>query len=137
MSLSISLNLPWRWNDILISSNSRSTLGFLCTDCWRRLSYLFLLFFGTLHSDAYIFPFLLCFSLLFFSQLSLTQNHYLEGLDSAWFIDIAFFRPKRDCFIGKEVWKWVYKHGIHCSYYKPEHSEANSLIKRWNSLLMV
>ena len=32
-------------------------------------SYLFLLFFGTLHSDVYIFPFLLCFSLLFFSQL--------------------------------------------------------------------
>ena len=30
---------------------------------------LFLLFFGTLHSDAYIFPFLLCFSVLFFSQL--------------------------------------------------------------------
>ena len=29
----------------------------------------FLLLFGTLHSDAYIFPFLLCFSLLFFSQL--------------------------------------------------------------------
>ena len=28
-----------------------------------------MLFFGTLHSDAYIFPFLLCFSLLFFSQL--------------------------------------------------------------------
>ena len=28
-----------------------------------------LLFFGTLHSDACIFPFLLCFSLLFFSQL--------------------------------------------------------------------
>ena len=32
-------------------------------------SYLFLLFFGTLHSDAYIFPFLLCFSPLFFWQL--------------------------------------------------------------------
>ena len=31
--------------------------------------YLSLLFFGTLHSDAYIFPFLLCFSLLFFSLL--------------------------------------------------------------------
>ena len=30
---------------------------------------LFLLFFGTLHSDAYIFLFLLCFVLLFFSQL--------------------------------------------------------------------
>ena len=42
---------------------------FLCTDHWERLSYLFLLFFGTLHSDAYIFPFLLCFSLIFFSQL--------------------------------------------------------------------
>ena len=42
---------------------------FLCTDCWGWLSYLFLLFFGTLHSDACIFPFLLCFSLLFFSQL--------------------------------------------------------------------
>ena len=34
-------------------------------DRWGSLSYLSLLFFGTLHSDAYIFPFLLCFSLLF------------------------------------------------------------------------
>ena len=42
---------------------------FLCTDPWGRLSYLSLLFFGTLHSNGYIFPFLLCFSLLFFSQL--------------------------------------------------------------------
>ena len=42
---------------------------FLCIDNWGRLSYLSLLFFGTLHSDAYIFPFHLCFSLLFFSQL--------------------------------------------------------------------
>ena len=42
---------------------------FLCIDRWRRLSYLFLLFFGTLHSGVYIFPFLLCFSLPFFSQL--------------------------------------------------------------------
>ena len=40
-----------------------SSISFL-----RRLSYLSLLFFGTLHSDAYIFPFLLCFSLLFLSQ---------------------------------------------------------------------
>ena len=43
--------------------------SFLCTDHWGRLSYLSLLFFGTLYSDGYIFPFLLCFSLLFFSQL--------------------------------------------------------------------
>ena len=40
-----------------------------CINHWGRLSYLSLLFFGTLHSDAYIFPFLLCFSLPFFSQL--------------------------------------------------------------------
>ena len=36
---------------------------------WGRLSYLSLLFFGTLHFDGYIFPFLLCFLLLFFSKL--------------------------------------------------------------------
>ena len=41
----------------------------ICIDHWRRLSYLSLLFFGTLHSNGYIFPFLLCLSLLFFSQL--------------------------------------------------------------------
>ena len=35
----------------------------------RRDKKAFLLFFGSLHSDAYIFPFLLSFSLLFFSQL--------------------------------------------------------------------
>ena len=34
-----------------------------------RLSYLSLLFFGILHWNGYIFPFLLCFLLLFFSQL--------------------------------------------------------------------
>ena len=32
----------------------------LCTDHWGRLSYLSLLFFGTLHSNGTIFPFLLC-----------------------------------------------------------------------------
>ena len=41
---------------------------FLHIDHWGRLSYLSLLFFGTLHSNGYIFPFLLCFLLLFFSQ---------------------------------------------------------------------
>ena len=33
---------------------------FLCIVCWRRLSYLSSLFFGTLHSNGYIFPFPLC-----------------------------------------------------------------------------
>ena len=42
---------------------------FLCIDCWGRLSYLSLLLFGTLHSNGNIFPFLLCFLHLFFSQL--------------------------------------------------------------------
>ena len=45
------------------------TLLILCMDRWRRLSYRFLLFFGTLHSNAYIFPFLPCFSPRFFSEL--------------------------------------------------------------------
>ena len=44
-------------------------LCIFCIDCWGWLSYLSLLFFGTLHSNGNIFPFLLCFSLLFFSQL--------------------------------------------------------------------
>ena len=39
-------------------------------DRWGRLSYLSLLFFGTLHSNGYIFPFLLCFLLLFTAILS-------------------------------------------------------------------
>ena len=43
----------------------------LCIDHWGRLSYLSLLFFGTLHSNWYIFPFILCLYFLFFSQLVL------------------------------------------------------------------
>ena len=35
----------------------------------RKAFLSLLLFFGTLHSNGYIFPFLVCFSLLFFSQL--------------------------------------------------------------------
>ena len=42
---------------------------FLCSDLWGRLSYLSLLFFGTLHSHGYIFPLLLYFLLPLFSQL--------------------------------------------------------------------
>ena len=44
-------------------------LLFLCIDHWGKLSYLSLLFFVTLHSHGYIFPFLLCLSCLFFFQL--------------------------------------------------------------------
>ena len=43
---------------------------FLCICHWRRLSFLSLLFSGTLHSSEYIFPFLpFSFSVLFFSEL--------------------------------------------------------------------
>ena len=42
---------------------------FLCIDHWGRLSYLSWLFFQTLHSNGNIFPFLVCFLLLFISQL--------------------------------------------------------------------
>ena len=51
---------------------------FLCIDCWGRLSYLLLLFFGTLHSDGNIFPFLLCFldrkSVVVHAQNAATQK---------------------------------------------------------------
>ena len=54
-----------------ISSLSHSTVFlyffFFCSDHWGRLSSLSLLFFGTLHSDGYIFHFL--FAVHFFSQL--------------------------------------------------------------------
>ena len=55
-----------------ISSLSHSIIFlFLCIDHWGRLSYLSLLFFENLHSNRYIFPFLLCCLLLLFSQLFL------------------------------------------------------------------
>ena len=63
-----------------ISSLSHSVVFpiFLCIDCWGRLFYLSLLFFGTLHSNGYIFPFLLCLSLVFFSIICKvsSENHF-------------------------------------------------------------
>ena len=44
-------------------------------DLWGRLSYLSLLFSGTLHANEHIFPSLRCFSLLFFSQLFVNPPH--------------------------------------------------------------
>ena len=72
---------------------------YLSTDHWGRLSYLFLLFFGILNSDAYIFPFLLCFLLLFFSQLfvRLPQTDILlfhgDGLDPCLLYNVMNFCP--------------------------------------------
>ena len=52
-----------------------------------RLSYLSLPFFGTLHSNGNIFPVLLCFSLLFFSQLFVRPPQttiLLFGISFSW-----------------------------------------------------
>ena len=45
-----------------------------------RKAFLSLLFFGTLHSDAYIFPFLLCFSVLFFSICKASPDSHFAFL---------------------------------------------------------
>ena len=77
---------------------------FLCTDHWGRLSYVSLLFFGTLHSNGYILPFLLCFSILFFSQLfvKLPQTAILlfyiffflaDSLDPCLLYNVTNLRP--------------------------------------------
>ena len=50
------------------------------------------LFFGTLHSDAYIFPFLLYFLLLFFSQL-------FGGLECK-------SRKSRNTLSNRQIWPW-------------------------------
>ena len=52
-----------------ISSLSHSVVFLYFFALIAEEGFFFLLFFGTLHSYAYIFPFLLCFSLLFFSKL--------------------------------------------------------------------
>ena len=76
---------------------------FLCINHWGRLSYLSVLFFGTLHSKGYIFPFLLCLSLLFFSQLFLRPPqtailpfclYFLgDGLDPCLLYNVMNFHP--------------------------------------------
>ena len=77
------------------------------TDHWWAawLSYLFLLFFGTLHSDAYVFPFLLCFSLLFFSQL------FVRPLQTAI---LLFCIPEWWIFIKKITGQKLWKNTTHC-----------------------
>ena len=51
-----------------------------CIDHWRRLSYLSLLFFGTLHSNRCIFPLLLCFSLLFTAVCKASSDSHFSFL---------------------------------------------------------
>ena len=66
-----------------VSSLSHSIVFLsLCIDHWGRLSSLSLLFFRTLHSNGYIFPFLLCLS-LFFPQWFI-WCHFIFPLDYLW-----------------------------------------------------
>ena len=75
------------------------SLKALCIDHWGRLSYLSLLFFGALHSNGYIFPFLLCHSHLFFSQL------FVSPPQETILLLLIFFFP----------WGWFWSlHPIQC-----------------------
>jgi len=57
----------------------------------KKVSYLSLLFFGTLHSVGYIFPFLLCLSLLFFFSYLFVRPPQITVLPSC-----IFFPPLGD-----------------------------------------
>ena len=60
---------------------------FFRIDHWGRLSYLSQLFFGTLHLNGNIFPFLLCILLLFFSQLFVRPSQtaiFLFWISFSW-----------------------------------------------------
>ena len=63
---------------------------FLCIDHLGRLCYLSLLFFRTLHSDGYIFPFLFPFPSLLFKAIckASSSNHFAVfciSLSRGWF----------------------------------------------------
>ena len=93
---------------------------FLCIVHWKRLSYLSLLFFGTLHSDGYIFLFLLCLCFSsFLSYLRIAQSTILPFCISfswGWFWSV----PVVQCYESPSIvlqdmiitliywcgWKW-------------------------------
>ena len=62
---------------------------------------LFLLFFGTLHSDTYIFPFLLCFSLLFFSQLFFSLPPQTTILPFSFFFPLGMVLITPSCTMSR------------------------------------
>ena len=62
-----SLGISSFLEEISTLSHSIVFLFFFALITEEGLSYLSLLFFGTWHLNEYIFPFLLCFSLLFLS----------------------------------------------------------------------
>ena len=69
----------------------------ICIDHLGSLSYISLLFSGIIHSDGYIFPFLLCLSPLFFSQLFSkvsSDNHFVLHF---FFLGMVWSAPSVQC----------------------------------------
>ena len=92
------------WGAIAFSEEVRSlshSIVFCFFSHLRRLSYLSLLFFGIQHSDGYIFPFLLCVSVLFSVICKASSdNHFAfcisfscSGLDHSLLYHVTNLRP--------------------------------------------
>ena len=91
---------------------------FLCIDHWRRLSYLSLLFFGTLHSDGYIFPFLLIFCLSpFLSICKASSDNYFAFLHFFFLVMVLITSPIHyqeplcivlQAFYVSDIIPWIY-----------------------------
>ena len=78
-----------------------------------RKAFLFLLlFFGTLHSDAYIFPFLLCFSLLFFSQLCGFNLQLVQVVGRFWVFFLNNTAPGLQLWFYSHFWMWIIHWGL-------------------------
>ena len=100
-----------------ISSFSHSIVFlFLCIDCWGRLSYLSLLFFETLHSNGYIFPFLLFFLLLFMKQApEIGLGKIRHDLESHFAEEVRHFDWKSSGALDTAVQYCAYGHGHLCN----------------------
>ena len=89
---------PWT-----VTHQAPPSTGFSRQEYWGRLYYFSLIFFGTLHSNTYIFHFLLCFSLLLFSQLFIRPPQAVillflflflgDGLDPCLLYNVTNFHP--------------------------------------------
>ena len=81
------MGLPWRRREFRCSPGSFPFYCFplfLCIDHWGRLSYLFLLFFGALHSNGCIFPFLLCLLLHGPLEKGMANHFSILALRTPW-----------------------------------------------------
>ena len=72
---------------------------FISIDHWGSLSYLSLIFFWTLHSHGHIFPFLLCFPLLFTAICKVSSDNLFFAFLHFFFLGMA------SCTVS-----WIYVH---------------------------